>query len=111
MLNGTSVAGLARRNGDALKAAGFHVGTIDSADAAAATTIEYPDGMQSAAKAAAAAIHGAVLVETGSVHRVTVVLGANGVQADGLGPKQATKPPVSTHSTATASAGQPACIN
>ncbi|HZC53947.1 MAG TPA: LCP family protein [Mycobacterium sp.] len=84
VLNGTSVGGRAGRNGDALRVLGFHVDTIDSTEPTAATAVEYPDGSQSAAKAVAAAVPGATLVETGSVRNVTLVLGANGVQAKAL---------------------------
>ena len=84
VLNGTSVAGLAARSGDALRTAGFHVDTVDSTDPTAVTTIEYPDGAQAAAKAVATRVPGAQLVETGSVRKVTLVLGSNGVQAKGL---------------------------
>jgi len=108
VLNGTSTAGLAARNGDALRRAGFHVDTVDSTDPAVATAIEYPDGGQSAAKAVAAQVPGALLVETSTVRKVTLVLGGNGVQVRGLAAarphapaKKATAPPP----------GQPDCIN
>jgi LCP family protein required for cell wall assembly len=106
VLNGASTAGLAGRNGDALRTAGFRVDTVDSTDPTAATTVEYPDGAQAAAKAVAAQVPGAQLVRTDSVRKVTLVLGSNGVQAKGLAPvkpraaAQADPPP-----------GQPDCIN
>jgi LCP family protein required for cell wall assembly len=124
VLNGTSTTGLAGRNGDALRAAGFHVNTVDSTDPTAATTIEYPNGAQPAAKAVAAAVPGAQLVQTSSVSRVTLVLGSNNVQARGLGATHSGGPAGSGGSgsgsgsasgsgkkAAAPPPGQPDCIN
>jgi LCP family protein required for cell wall assembly len=120
VLNGTTITGLAGRNGDALRAAGFRVDTVDSTDPTADTTVEYPDGAQAGAKAVAAAVPGASLVETGSVHKVTLVLGANGVQAKALRAGQSTQPSQSAQSSqsqqpakhaAAPPSGQPDCIN
>ena len=86
VLNGTSTAGLAGRNADALKKVGFHVNKVDSTDPATSTTVEYPAGQQGGAKAVAAAVPGAQLVQTNSVQRVTLVLGDNDVQAKALMP-------------------------
>jgi LCP family protein required for cell wall assembly len=83
VLNGTDTVGLAGRNADALKQAGFKVDTIDSAAAAASTAIRYPEGMQAQAKALAAAVPGATLTEASGLTRVTLVLGGNGVQVKG----------------------------
>jgi hypothetical protein len=108
VLNGTTEPGLAGRNGTALQAAGFHIDTVDSTEPTAATTLEYPNGSQAAAKALAAAVPGATLVETGSVQKVTLVVGSNGVQAKGLGGDKS----ASTHSAGhPAPPGQPNCIN
>jgi hypothetical protein len=85
VLNGTSIAGLAGRNADALKAKGFHVDTIDSTDPTARTSIEYPSGLQSQAKAVAKSVPTAQLVMTNSVKNVTLVLGSDGVQVSGAG--------------------------
>jgi LCP family protein required for cell wall assembly len=85
VLNGTQTVGLAGRNGNQLKTLGFKVDVVDSAQSdAAATMVEYPAGEQSAAKALAAAVPGAKLIETSTVKRVTLVLGTNGVQVKGL---------------------------
>jgi LCP family protein required for cell wall assembly len=84
VLNGTSTPGLANRNAQQLRTLGFRVNTIDSTDAAPVTTVEYPNGSQSQAKAVAAAVKGAKLVLTTSVSRATLVLGSNGVQVNGL---------------------------
>ena len=99
--------------------AGQLTGTI-TVDPTADTTVEYPDGAQAGAKAVAAAVPGASLVETGSVHKVTLVLGANGVQAKALRTGQSTQPSQSAQSSqsqqpakhaAAPPSGQPACIN
>jgi LCP family protein required for cell wall assembly len=85
VLNGTSIAGLAGRNADGLKAKGFHVETIDSTDPAARTAIEYPPGLQGQAKAVAKSVPSAQLVLTNSVKHVTLVLGTDGLQVSGAG--------------------------
>jgi LytR cell envelope-related transcriptional attenuator len=105
VLNGTTISRLAGRNADALRAAGFHVDVVDSTDPTAETTIEYPNGGQSAAKAVAAQVPGAALDETSSVHKVTLVLGGNGVQARALGSGE------TPTSARPAALGQPDCIN
>lgn len=109
VLNGTTAAGLAGQNGDALKAAGFHVETIDSTDPTADTTIEYPDGAQSAAKAVAARVPGAKLVRTGAVSKVTLVLGGNGVVVGTA--KAHTGPATAQAKQPAGPPGQPNCIN
>ncbi len=105
VLNGTAISRLAGRNADALRAAGFHVDVVDSTDPTAATTIEYPNGMQSAAKAVATQVPRAVLAETSSVHKATLVLGSNGVQASSLGSGE------TPTSGRRATPDQPNCIN
>ena len=84
VLNGTTAIGLAGKNADALKSLGFKVNTVDSADVTAKTVVQYPAGDEAQAKAIAAAVPGAALVETSSVARATLVLGGNGVQVRGL---------------------------
>jgi hypothetical protein len=122
VLNGTPVAGVAGRNADALRHAGFTVAAVDSTEAATATAVEYPLGQQSAAKAIAAAVPGATLVQTGSVQRVTLVLGTDGHEARGVAtstaqapssPRPASTPTAPASSASKPSAAQPAgsCIN
>jgi hypothetical protein len=101
VLNGTSTAGLAASNANALKARGFAVDTVDSADPTADTTIRYPDGKQAQAKALAAAAPGATLVLTSSVQRVTLILGADGVQVASGTSSRSSSP------TATSTASKP----
>ena len=105
VLNGTRISRLAGRNADALRAAGFHVDVVDSADPTAATTIEYPNGAEPAALAVAAQVPGATLAETSSVHKVTLVLGDNGVEVRTLRPGE------TPTSGSTAPRSQPNCIN
>jgi LCP family protein required for cell wall assembly len=84
VLNGTDSVGLAGSNATQLRRLGFKVDVIDSTDATAKTLIEYPPGKQSAAKAAQAVVTGAVMTETSTVSRVTLVLGSDGKQVRGL---------------------------
>lgn len=84
VLNGTNTVGLAGRNGDQLKSFGFRINTVDSADPTPSTTIEYPSGKDAQAKALLARVKGAKLVETSDVQRVTLILGSNGPQVQGL---------------------------
>jgi LCP family protein required for cell wall assembly len=86
VLNATATVGLAGQNADRLKALGFKVDVVDSADDESATTmVQYPPGGQAGGKALAAVVPGATLVETTLVQRPTVVLGADGRQVKGLG--------------------------
>jgi LCP family protein required for cell wall assembly len=85
VLNGTVVLRLATRNARALRRMGFHVETIDSTPSpVAATAIQYPPGKAANAKALAAVVKGAELVPTSSVKQVTLSLGSDGRQVDGL---------------------------
>jgi hypothetical protein len=77
------------------------VNTVDSASGpASATLIEYPAGMEPQAKAVAAAVTGGKLVETSDVPRVTLVLGADGVQVNGLARTQSGPAQTGTASSA-----------
>jgi LCP family protein required for cell wall assembly len=85
VLNGTQIYKLATHNAGQLRKLGFHVDVIDSTPApVATTTVEYPAGKQAAAKAVAREVPGASLVETGTVHRVTLELGTDGRVVRGL---------------------------
>jgi LCP family protein required for cell wall assembly len=96
ILNGTDIVGLAGRNSNQLRTRGFKVNTVDSTDSTPATVVQYPSGMESEAKAVAAAVKGAKLLQTPSVRRVTLVLGTNGVQANGLAASSPTKQATAT---------------
>lgn len=87
VLNGTDVTRLATRNARELRRLGFHVDLIDSTPGPQSTTsVEYPRGQAAAAKAVATVVPGAKLLPTSSVRRVTLVLGADGLQVTGLTP-------------------------
>jgi LCP family protein required for cell wall assembly len=110
VLNGTSTAGLAASNAAALRAQGFVTDTVDSADATAVTTIEYPDGQQAQAKSVAKAVPGATMVLTASVKRVTLIIGNNNVQVTLAHPSPAPAPaPVASSLPAASTAT--GCIN
>lgn len=84
VLNGTDIPRLAARDATALETLGFTTAAVDSAPPTAATTVEYPAGQERAAKAVLAVAPGAKAVETPSAHRVTLVLGSNGVLVKGV---------------------------
>ncbi|SDJ35299.1 transcriptional attenuator, LytR family [Frankineae bacterium MT45] len=110
VLNGASITGLAAANGAALKKLGFHVETIDSTDPIPQTSVEYPAGLQGKAKAVAAATPGAKLVLTTAVNKVTLVLGANGVQVKGLASQAgpiSTSTPAASNATSNAASSSP----
>ena len=81
VLNGSGTDGRAASNTATLAALGFKTGTPGTTAATPTTTIEYPSGMESAAKAVAAHVPGATVSATSSVSGVTLVLGGDGVQA------------------------------
>ena len=120
VLNGTDIAGLAGRNADQLRSLGFKVDAHDSTNATSATAIEYAAGSEAQAKALSAVVPGAKLIETATVTRVTLVLGANGVQVRGLAAPSTPTPGTGTatphaaapaKSAASSAAGGLGCIN
>jgi hypothetical protein len=118
VLNGTTIPLLASRNSDQLRSLGFKVNAHDSTNATESTTIEYAAGMEAQAKAVASVVRGAKLIETATVSRVTLVLGANGVQVTGLSSTAGTTSAAATASKAPANpvqtstaAGGLGCIN
>ena len=79
--NGSNTDGAASRNADMLRQLGYQVGAVETAKThSAATVIEYPEGAQGQAKTLAQQIPGAQAQQTGSVKRVTLLLGADGLQ-------------------------------
>jgi LCP family protein required for cell wall assembly len=85
VLNGADVYHLATRNARALKRLGFKIDVVDSTPTTiTATVIQYPANRGAEAKAVAAVVKGAKLVETSSVSRVTLSLGTDGKQVQGL---------------------------
>jgi hypothetical protein len=94
VLNGTTRYKLATRNAQQLKRLGFTVNVVDSTPApVAATSVLYRPGQQAAAKAVAKAVPGAKLVETTSVRRVTLELGGDGRQVQGLASRSTVRAP------------------
>jgi LCP family protein required for cell wall assembly len=115
VLNGADVYRLATRNAAQLKRLGFKTDVVDSTPSpVTATSIQYPPGHAAGAKALAAVVTGAKLVETSSVARVTLTLGTDGKQVQGLtsransAPKTATPAKKPASSTAANGLG---CIN
>ncbi|MDT4989360.1 MAG: hypothetical protein QOI74_3454 [Micromonosporaceae bacterium] len=104
VLNGTDIARLGARNATALKALGFRINTIDSTSSTTEqTTVEYPAGKESQAKAVAKAVPHAKPVMTPDVARVTVVLGTDGQWVTGVAQPPPAKP--SSGSGATSGTG------
>jgi LCP family protein required for cell wall assembly len=95
VLNGTETARLGARNAGALERQGFHVDIVDSTPGPAVTTsIEYPPNQAAGAKAVLAVVPGARMIPTGSVHRVTLILGSDGRRVT---TPVAQRPPTSAH--------------
>jgi hypothetical protein len=120
VLNGSSTDGLAASNTATLAALGFKTGTPGTAPSTATTTIEYPAGMESGAKAVAAHVPGATVSVTSSVSGVTLVLGTDGVQASSArassggasaSPGSSAPSPAPTSTGPAKTYAQGACIN
>ena len=79
VLNGGSQNGAATAATQTLAAAGFQTGTAGDADTRSTTVIQYPKGQESQAKALAAFVPGASVVQTDSVTGVTLLLGDDGI--------------------------------
>jgi LCP family protein required for cell wall assembly len=85
VLNGAGIPRLAARNAARLRGLGFTVDVVDSTPSPiTATVVQYPPRGAADAKAVAALVHGASLVATSSVSRVTLSLGTDGKQVSGL---------------------------
>ena len=93
--NDANANGLETTNAAALNAAGFKTVVPPATSAVLAkTTIQYPSGMESQAKALQAQVPQAVMLRTPAVTTVTLALGNNGVQVKSLMP---VAPPSSSH--------------
>ena len=121
VVNDTNSNGLEATNAAALRAAGFKT-TLPPAtsDVSDKTTIKYPKGMESQAKALQAQVPSAVVTQSADVTGVTLVLGNNGVQVKSLMPATPTTAPATTAAapststvagTVTTNAAQVGCIN
>jgi LCP family protein required for cell wall assembly len=86
VLNGSDTDGVATSNTALLKQDGFKTKAPGSTTTSPNTVIEYPAGMEGAAKALAAYVPGAEVDQSKSVSVVTLVLGTDGVQVKGATP-------------------------
>ena len=101
VLNGGDVNGAATVATQTFTDAGFTTETPGNADTTSTTVIKYHSGQEAQAKAVAALLPGALVVETSSVSSVTVVLGEDGMMptAAGTSSKQASTGSGSTQSS------------
>ncbi|MEO8908236.1 MAG: LCP family protein [Microbacteriaceae bacterium] len=116
VLNGSDSNGVAAQATETLKAAGFQVGTPGDGSTLTTTTIEYPAGQESQAKAVAAYLAGGAVQESASVKTVTVVLGTDGIMpaapsATAQGTAGSSPAPTPTASSATHNYSTTTCIN
>lgn len=112
VLNGGDTNGAATAATATLQSAGFKTTTPGDADSRTATTIEYPAGSESQAKAVAAYLPGATVQQTSRVTTVTVVLGADGQMP--AAPSSAAAPstaPTPTPSSPAHNYSDTTCIN
>jgi LCP family protein required for cell wall assembly len=117
VINGSGRPGLAAANTATLSRLGFTVGTPANGTRQADTTITYPSGMESQAKAVAAHVPGAAVSVSPSVTQVTVTLGTDGHRVTaGAGAAASTAPaggaaaPATTAAPAQSFTGT-SCIN
>jgi LCP family protein required for cell wall assembly len=113
VLNGADVYRLATRNAAQLRRLGFKTDVVDSAPSnVTATAIQYPPRLAGQAKALLAVVRGAKLIPTSALDRVTLTLGTDGKQVQGLAPAPV---PAATASATPAPKPAPAngmgCIN
>jgi len=80
VLNGRSVSGAAGRAGETLRAGGFVVTAPGTTKPTNFTTIQYPTGMETQAKALLRYVPGAQVKSTSSVAKVTLLLGLDGLR-------------------------------
>lgn len=78
VVNGTGTAGLAAAQTRVLDRLGFGATTDPTSVTTSVTTVTYPAGQESAAKAVAAVVPGALVAPSTSVHQVTLTLGTDG---------------------------------
>jgi hypothetical protein len=105
VINGSGRPGQAAANTTALSRLGFSVGTPANGARQADTTITYPVGMESQAKAVAAHVPGAVVSVSPSATQVTVTLGTDGHRVSaGAGAPPSTAPAGGTAAPATKAA-------
>jgi LCP family protein required for cell wall assembly len=115
VINGSGTSGLAAANSAALGKLGFQVVTPANGTRQTDTTITYPKGMESQAKAVAAHVPGATTVESATVSQVTLTLGTDGHQVAAMqqtpAPTKAPAPTPATTNAPTQSFNGASCIN
>jgi LCP family protein required for cell wall assembly len=118
VINATGRAGLAAANSAALTRMGFHVQAPANGPGQAATTITYPPGSESQAKAVAAHVPGATVAASTTVQGVTLTLGSNGSQVGSPSPATSPAPAAPSSAAAAPSSAAPvqaftaaSCIN
>jgi len=102
--NGGSFDGAARQNADLLRQQGFVIGTAGTASPSTSTVIQYSDGMQAQAKTLAAYVPGATLQKISTLSHVTLVLGADQLNAKAKATPAKTSSSTSTHAPSTTGA-------
>ena len=95
VLNQSSRDLVASKNAATLGSAGF-LATVGNTDQHSdQTVIQYPNGMQAQAKTLARYVPGALLQQSTSTAKVTLILGSDGINAQASPTKAASKPPTS----------------
>jgi LCP family protein required for cell wall assembly len=116
VVNGSGTAGLAAASTTKLSGLGFKVGTPANGPRQADTTITYPAGMESQAKAVAAHVPGATVSVSPSATEVIVTLGTDGhrVSSGAAGAASSASAPAPAPATTAAPAQsftRTSCIN
>jgi hypothetical protein len=106
VVNDTSSNGIETTNAAALRKAGYKtVVPAATSEVLAKTTIQYPKGQESAAKALQAQVPGAVMDRSSQVVGVTLLLGNNGVQVKSRMASVPSRSPTANSPTSTSSGG------
>jgi LCP family protein required for cell wall assembly len=121
VVNGTGTRGLAASAAGDLSDLGFRIaGTSNTSGTTTLTTVTYPAGQESAAKAVAAKVPGALVAQSSAVSKVTLTLGTDGLKVvtAQAAPSSAAASSAAPASAAASSAASPAksfdatsCIN
>jgi LCP family protein required for cell wall assembly len=112
IMNAGSFDGAATQNADVLRAQGFVIGNAGTSGSPnTSTVIEYPDGMQAQAKTLAAYVPGATMQQVSSAKHVTLLLGADQLNAKALPKKTTGSSPSGAHVAAPAKPAKPRAID
>ena len=93
---------VATKNAGTLGSAGFLATVGDTDQHTDQTVIDYPNGQQAQAKTLGQYVPGALLQQSSSVSKVTLILGSDGIQAKTTPTKAVSKPRTSTTAKPTA---------